>query len=370
MVKVPPSPGLPDFKILRDKWTLIPKHARPDTYVNPAKTGFAYCAGGLGDYVAYTAALIWVAENCPQVHGNVYAPAYFYEFANWHFRSRKNWKVHFDEDLRKGEFSKLMRAPDLGKRTQLVNGIGANLLRLGFIYYVGLDYVPEGVTYPQLDLSRSHLPKGLSKMEQPWVVLTPGGTASNRTVPGSKWTPIISYIRKLGMLPVLLGREELRGSYRANLGDVVLDGVLDLRNETTLLEAAAAMKYAKATLGLDNGLIHLAATTDAAIVCGYNIVKPEQRRPVRPAGAWRELIPSEAELPCVSCQVNLPLNHTRLTNYCLYESVPEWRNACIEILFSDEGKRWTDELDSILEEGERATDLDDGPKEEFDLGSD
>lgn len=359
MVKIHPSPGIPDFPFRRDKWTLVPKHARPETYVNPTSTGFVYSAGGMGDYIAYTAALLWVAKNCPYVHGTVYAPAYFYEYANWFFRDIPHWEVCMEEELRKGRHNKLARAPDIGQRVQLINGIGSNLLRLGFIYYAGMDYVPEGVTYPQLELSKAHLPKGLAGKS--WVVLTPAATAPNRTVPGSYWTPIISYIRKLGMLPVLLGKESLVRNYNAKLGDLDTFGCMDLRNQTTVLEAAAAMKYAHCTLGLDNGLIHLAASTDASIVCGYNIVRPEQRRPVRPKGLWRELIPTEAELPCVSCQGNLMLLHTRLTQYCMYDD-----NKCIDILFENEGSRWRAALDSILAEGDcSATDLDDRPEQEL-----
>lgn len=356
MIKLSKSPGLPDFRMHVDKWTELPKYARPGTFVNPTPAGFTYSAGGLGDYIAYTPALLWVAENCPWIHGTVYAPDFFYELAAHWFRGVKNWKVTTYAELHKGDHRKLMRAPDLVGRQQLVNGIGANLMRLGFIYYAGLDHVPEGITYPKLDLSREFLPKALEREERPWIVLTPAATGRNRTVPGQYWDSIIEHIQKLGMLPVLLGKEELTPNYKAALGDVPLEGVLDLRNQTTPLEAAAVMQYSEAVLGLDNGLIHLAACTTANIVCGYNIVIPEQRRPIRPSkGLWWELIPTEAELPCVSCQVNQLLLYTRNTSYCLYDEYPEWRNKCIDILFEDRGNRWITALDSILEESTYAT---------------
>lgn len=76
-------------------------------------------------------------------------------------------------------------------------------------------------------------------------------------------------------------------------------GGLDLRNKTSILELASIMKKSRAVVGVDSGPIHLAATTEVPIVCGYTNVAPEHRIPPRKAGKFYAVQPG---IGCQHCQ--------------------------------------------------------------------
>jgi hypothetical protein len=95
-------------------------------------------------------------------------------------------------------------------------------------------------------------------------------------------------------------------------------------------------------VGLDNGLLHLAACTPGNVIFGYNIASPEHRRPWR--GQYDErtvdVTLTADELPCNWCQSRqkMMLNHS--FHQCLYGDL-----KCVDMLFEDDGKRFCDAID-------------------------
>lgn len=304
---------------------------------------FEFCGGGMGDYICWTPALQWMIKNCPWVYGRIWTPAYFIEFVRHFFEDVPNWKINLIEKFKtEAEPKTLCRG--LGSApNQLLNATGCNLLRQGFANFVNLDRIPDGTMYPELKIDDSRLPKVLKRLDRPWIVFTPGGTTQARFVPARYWNPLIAFVKELGFMPVFLGKTQLQDVHRAYFDDEVhWNEGIDLREKTTLLEAAAVMKFSAATLGLDNGLLHLAACTDAPIIFAYNIADPVDRRPIRNSGKYIELTVPESELECIGCQTKYKLLYTHNFKNCIRKDV-----KCIDLLFKNEGELWKKAIEEI-----------------------
>jgi hypothetical protein len=130
-------------------------------------------------------------------------------------------------------------------------------------------------------------------------------------------------LRSKGLTPVLLGTTEKLDVGIPNDGieakissEIDKSLFVDLTNKTTLVEALGVIQRAKAVVGVDNGLLHLAHCTDVPIVYGLSSLLPEHRIPYRaPApprtameafhGGVREHGATEiivADVPCSGCQ--------------------------------------------------------------------
>lgn len=214
--------------------------------------------------------------------------------------------------------------------------------------------------HPELKIKRDLVPEVLRGKR--YVAFAGAGASPSREVQGAYWNPIIDHVVKSDMLPVFLGKRQMSEQLKINFPEGCdYHKGLDLRDETSLLEAAEIMRFAECVVGLDGGLIHLAACTTAKIVCAYNMVHPNERRPYRRSGLdryWTELTLTEKELDCIHCQTNIKrLSGANMHNFrhCLYakpnpedhsESVPDTK--CIDILFSRNGERWTHAIDEMI----------------------
>ncbi len=324
---------------------------RPGTVLPIIKLNILFQGAGMGDYIAYMPAILWLAKNCPHLHCKLFVGNSFIEFAKnilWDYN--ETWKVcDLDHVNQLVEAGSIMRAPGITmngvKYAQLANGTGGHLVDVGFLYFCNLFPTPAGADfYPVLNFSGSdhHIPAGLHF--KTYVVFTPGAVSDNRTVPGEYWNPIIDHVRKRGLTPVFVGKSHVTKTLKVNFpeGCNYSDG-LDLRDKTTMLEAAWLMKNAACTIGLDNGMIHLAACTNAPIVAAYNMVDPKDRRPNRRAGKWEELSLTQEELACAGCQTHMKSMTPHTFNRCLYGD-----NLCVKILFEDNARRWIEAIDRIM----------------------
>jgi hypothetical protein len=151
----------------------------------------------------------------------------------------------------------------------------------------------------------------------------------------------------LGITPVFLGKSDilLDGNKTTKFKeDIHFHKGLDLREKTTVIEAAAIMQYAECTVGLDMGLLHVAALMkDSKIIFGYNIVLPEHRRPRRDHGRCIDLFITKEELECIACQSVIKKLPTHKFDKCYYGD-----NKCIDLLFANESERWKKAIDEIL----------------------
>jgi len=341
-----------------EKIVVGPPDFRPGTELAVVKYNFVFAGAGIGDFICYMPAMLWIAKHCPWIRGRIWAPQFFLEFAENCMREFPLWKCLPTEKINElVEPRTVFRGPGLavgGRNThnQLLNGTGAHLVDVGFAYFLNQTPPPEGGDfYPTLDFS--HVPGNPlfvheGKPIDNYVVFTTGGVTPVRTVPGEYWNPIIAYVKDLGLTPVFLGKKEIPGGVTVQFPDGCnySEGV-DMRDQTTLMEAAYIMKHAKAVLGFDNGLIHLASCTDANIIAAYNIVHPKERRPRRWKGLWREIFLTKSELQCANCQTNMKSLPLHSFKFCLYgEEIP----TCTKMIFENKAERWITEIHSVLVE--------------------
>ena len=324
---------------------------RPGTVLPIVKLNFVFQGAGLGDYTAYLPALIWNMKNCPWLKCRLFVAPEFMEFAKnilwpWADKMQVCSILKINEITGPGE---IIRGPGLTmngtKFAQLANGTGGHLVTLGFMYFCNLFPPPEGANkYPVINFEGHdpHLPDSLHP--RTYVVITTGGVSENRTVPGAYWNPIVEHVKSKGLTPVFIGKSEIVKGLPVKFPDGCdYSAGLDLRDKTTLMQAAWLMKNAACTVGLDNGMIHLAACTDAVIVAGYNMVHPRERRPNRVAGKWAEVTLTREELACTHCQTNMKSMFPHTFNRCLYGDV-----KCLDLLFADGARKWIDAIELVL----------------------
>lgn len=110
------------------------------------------------------------------------------------------------------------------------------------------------------------------------------------------------------------------------------------------MEAAKVISLSDMTLGIDNGLLHLAGMTDATIIYGYTMTGPNQRRIYRKHGHVMELYPDKKDLRCFGCQEHIRFFADHSFVNCIYkEEIP----MCTKILTKES---WIAAIDMILAE--------------------
>lgn len=320
---------------------------RPGTELPVITVNFVFQGNGMGDYIGYLPALRWNALNSTNIHGRVFVMKRLVELVSNFLHQFCNWEVFDIDMLNKMNLApSVMRGPGITmngvKYSQLANGTGGHLVDLGFIYFCNMFPTPKGWdTFPVLKFVDEKIPHGLDPKS--YIVLTPGAVADNRSVPGHAWNPMIDWAQNKGLTPVVLGVSEISKNFKVKYSDGLdYKRVLNLIDKTTVMEAALIMKHSAATVGLDNGLINVAACTNAPIVAGYSMVHPDDRRPKRVSGKWEEIFIPREELACTGCQTYMKNLFPHTFNHCLYGD-----NACIELLFKDNSRLWIEALDRI-----------------------
>lgn len=297
----------------------------------------------LGDMICWLPAIKFIAENYNYVAGHLIVPEYFMEVAQAVMREYPHWRIHTKTPERLN--GRQQRRPT----ADTVNATHMHLIDVGFIYFaMMLPPTPEARFYPELDLEDVEMPKFLGKRfsEGPYAVMTPGATAVNRAMPPDIYNAISDHLISNGITPVHLGTTQLEHRPQGPRFDAKYDLTKgeNLVDRTTLLEAAKIISQSDMVLGIDNGLLHLAGTTDAAIIFGFTMAGPNQRRIYRKHGHTMELYPDKKELACFSCQEHVRFFHDHNFTNCIYkENVP----ACTKILTKES---WIAGIDMILSE--------------------
>lgn len=325
---------------------------RPGTELPVVNVDFIIGGAGLGDLIAAMPSFIFMANFCPWVFGTIVCPDYFRDFAINIMRPFSNWKIH-DSDTIKHKPGTIVCAPGVKVdgviRQPLCNGTGGTLVGNYFINLVNVFPPPEGSEYyPVIDFESEILSEQCWELHDRWknkcVVLTPGAVSKARTVNGLLWSPIVGHIKRLGMLPVFLGKTQLSKDLVTNFPDMIpFEQGLDLRDKTTMIEAAFIMKNSACVIGLDNGLLHLAACTDANIVAAFNITEPSERIPKRKNGKFIPLTITREELSCAHCQTNIKRIFPHSFTNCLYGDL-----KCVDLLFRNNGEMWKNAIDEII----------------------
>lgn len=229
--------------------------------------------GGVGDHVASLVALNYINSRYRWITPLVWTPDYLVDFAKRllpkvSIRGYSEMKAHYN--------------PHMTTRTtkwdNIISPMKIPLLDYAFLKLA--DENPDIIHKNYLQIPQPEDYKGNQ------VVITTGYTAKAREFPAKHINGVIDYILAKGYKPVFLGKKEtatgakhtIQGNFDA---EVRYEKGLDLRDKTTLWEAAEIMAKSVAVVGVDNGLLHIAGCTDVPIVGGFPSVRPEIRMPVR-----------------------------------------------------------------------------------------
>lgn len=121
------------------------------------------------------------------------------------------------------------------------------------------------------------------------------------------------YVQSKGLTPVYVGRTGNFSIWKTlATTDFEYPGFgVDLRNQTTLTELATIMGKSKVVFALDSGPMHLAFTTDTAVVAGFTNVDPRLRIPLRNPGCKTQIV--IPKVPCRFCQSDMNLDFWAFT---------------------------------------------------------
>ncbi len=329
---------------------------RPNTPCYPMKLNFIFINGGLGDYICWIPAIQWLASQATWIEGGLIMPTYLKELAAYFMKPYPKWSFTDYKNL--DELPKAHETPFRGPvelSRESLNATGAHLLTCGWVYFTNKEKAPEGWDYyphfDQEDLNKIKLPeevRGLAPKR--YAVITTGMTTNSRKVPHGAWNPVIEHVRSKGLTPVFLGKGVVETGNPRNIHtkwdpDVRYDLGVDLRDKTTLMQAAAVMSNAAFVVGHDNGLLHLAGCTDVPIIFGYNLALPEHREPRRRVGKVYNVVLSDKELACYGCQSKNNFMIGYNFRECFYGDL-----ACQKMLFENGAERWTKQIDLAMKE--------------------
>lgn len=306
---------------------------RPGTRLPLSPLAFIFNAGGIGDYIHYTTAIRYAIKKGTHLYGKIVSPSYFADLAHlWFDDYDPRFTVHVSDAP---DFTAIGREigdmPVFGPgREQLVNACNHHLFSLGFYYYAQEDKIPsEWKILPEIrgdeaDLSSFNLP-------EKYVVLTPNATADNRRMTAECFNGLIKHFLSEGTPVVILGKNNVTVNYFsvANKG-IDLTGTIDLREKTSLRQAACIMARSKLVLGMDSGLLHLAACSDVPIVWIFTSVDPRLRIPPRKVGSVNTVITPPDNFSCRFCNTNMKYVVGFDFKNCIYGD-----NECVKMLKAD-----------------------------------
>jgi len=309
--------------------------------------------GGMGDFVNYAAATVWLARNCPWVTGRLFVPKYLLKLMQIIHKPFTHWSVKPSEEMdfedRTPIFCQGLVIKGIRVGAQYLNCLGAHPFDVGFAYYTGTTPPPPDTYLPQIDFHKDLL-AGLSYQglkDEKYVVFPVGNQSPARLVTGKHLNPVIEHVVSRGLTPVFVGKKDpiLTGANPIKFQeDINYSLGIDLRDQTDVIQLAAIMQHSVCTVGLDCGPLHLAALTkDSRIIFAYNITTVAHREPKRLGGKTINIALTEDELICSGCQSKLKQIAKVKFDRCLYGDT-----KCVDMLFDNGGKRFTDAIDEMI----------------------
>lgn len=311
-----------------------PEHVHPKQ-----KLQITFNDGGLGDNIARMTAIKYLRDIYPFLDIHLFCPDFFVSLAE---NLVSGITVH--------KFSKMSIEWDLKinsrqTRNAAHDGFATHLVDNAFNVLVNKQVGIEHKNYCILDTSKIDI-SGFNLPEK-YAVVTTGYTAKVREMIPETVNGISKYLVSKGVTPVFLGSRQSdiglgKGKLIGNFkNDIDYSVGVDLIDKTNLLDAAKIIGGARAIVGLDNGLLHLAATTDTPIVMGFTSVKPEHRVPYRNNILGHNVysVTPPKSLACRFCQSNWDFQKGHDYKDCYYKDY-----ACTNM----EAQKYIYFLDKIL----------------------
>lgn len=315
---------------------------RDNTYTPKSRiVNLVFMNGGVGDHMASLVAVDYIIKMYPWIKPLVWMPNFLLDFA----------RHVLPTDTRIGGFSQMQREYNKNRTTKTTAWDGnTSPMKIHCLDYAFLKLCDENpdISYKNyLQIRPDEI--SISEFELPskYVIVTTGYTASVREFPANHINDIVTYANTKGYEIVFLGQTQTKtGSEHIIEGKfdekIAFHKGMNLIDKTSLLQTAKIMGNAKAVIGVDNGLLHVAGCTNVAIIGGFTTVSPHLRMPVRfNTLGWNffPIIPNES-LGCKFCQVKTNFLYDHDYKNCLYKD-----NLCTTQMTA---KKFIIELEKIL----------------------
>lgn len=296
--------------------------------------------GGLGDLVAALVAVDYVHKTYKHAKLRVWVPDYAFGLTSL---ALPGVKVKNFSAAKKEYNSKL---PAINTRW---NGRTSPMKR-HLVDYAFECLCDEAVSIDKknyLKINTSKVKIDYFDLPEKYVVMTTGFTAPNREFLPQYINEVVAYIKSKGYSVVFLGKTQTatgtKHTIKGNFSnEIQYNEGFNFIDHTSILEAMKIMGQAKAVVGLDNGLLHVAACTDVAIVGGFTNCDPKTRMPYRNNElGWNfyPVVPPK-DLSCRFCQTRLNFVYGHDFKECYYKNM-----KCLELL---EPKLYIEQLEKIL----------------------
>ncbi len=301
--------------------------------------------GGLGDHIGSLVAVDYILKKYKHVKPIIWVPDYLKELSIYLLPPEA--EVFSISEVR-GKYE-----PTRPTKTTKWDGI-TSPMKIHTVDYAFLKLCDENPSIFHKNYLRfketpmTHL---IPNQNREYVVITTGYTAEVKEFKPKAINEIARYLVSKNILPVFLGQKQTKTG-----GQHIIEGKfseeidfslgLNLIDKTSLIEAGNIISRAKAIVGVDNGLIHLAGCTDTPIVAGYTIVTPLTKMPIRHNTIGHGVYPITPGLECQGCQVktNFLYGHDYKKCYLKEAKVTE-SIVCVTKLTSD---KFIPYLDHIL----------------------
>lgn len=305
-------------------------------------------SGGVGDLIATLPAWNYIYKYHPQVIMHVWVPDYSIDLVKRSLPVDKHRLIikPFSENHKYNE-NFYARATGIGAHTNLAT----HPTRHAFNMYVNVEVPIEEMNY--LSVNTEDVEINQFQLPEKYVVIATGFTSEVREFLPKYVNEVARYVVSRGYTPVFLGKKESFTGYKYTIKGTFKEEIdfslgLNLVDKTTLVECQKIIANSKCIVGLDCGLIHLAATSEVPIIVSYTTVKPEHRLPYRHGElGWNcyAIQPPES-LGCRGCQSNWSFGYETNFTKCHYvEKKIDTKIQCIEQITSN---MYIKELEKVL----------------------
>lgn len=298
--------------------------------------------GGMGDILCYLVTANYIVKELTYIDPYIWVPDYLLEFAKNVLP--ENTKVYNYTTASKRYNNKLIGISTnwSGQHTPM------RIHPIDFANHVLIDSdLPiEKKNYLKFDDSKVDI----SKFELPkkYVTISVGSTANTKELPTTTLNQIVDYVIEKGYTPVFIGKSlTLPGAgeeMKAKIADIDYTRGINLVDKTSIIESTAIIARAKAFVGMEGGLTHLAGFTDVKIVAGYSFVDPDIMMPIRNNKIGYNVFPvvPEESLGCRYCQSNMSLMYEHNFKTCFYKDYVCLKQLTIE--------KWKEQINNALKE--------------------
>lgn len=228
--------------------------------------------------------LLYFQKHYKPVQFKLWVPDYFVNYAKACLKDKTQFTVRGFSEVQK-KFNKDLPTYSFAKHR--INNLAMHLVTEAYVKFNTEPPSVEDCNYPKPDLSNVNITKYNLPKEKQYAILCTGFTA-----PVREWKPehinkVIDYLLSKDIIPVFLGKSQSYNGAGHTITPIFREeinfhkGINLIDKVPELLETAKIIDGAKLIVGLDNGLLHIAACTKCPIVAGYTTLLSKHRLPYR-----------------------------------------------------------------------------------------